>query len=78
MGLAATAIRAGQHRTALVFGIEKMPKGVIRSSFFEPWREQAERERSTGLESHLAQHPDALEHGRAVGPARGRYIRRPA
>jgi len=41
LGLAATAIRAGQHRTALVFGIEKMPKGVIRSSFFEPWREQA-------------------------------------
>jgi acetyl-CoA acetyltransferase len=25
----------------LVFGIEKMPKGIIRSSFFEPWREQA-------------------------------------
>ena len=41
LGLAATAIRAGQYRTALVFGIEKMPKGIIRSSFFEPWREQA-------------------------------------
>jgi acetyl-CoA acetyltransferase len=41
LGLATTAIRAGQYRTALVFGIEKMPKGVIRSSFFEPWREQA-------------------------------------
>jgi acetyl-CoA acetyltransferase len=41
LGLAATAIRAGQHGTVLVFGIEKMPKGVIRSSFFEPWREQA-------------------------------------
>jgi acetyl-CoA acetyltransferase len=25
----------------LVFGIEKMPKGIIRSSFFEPWREEA-------------------------------------
>ncbi len=25
----------------LVFGIEKMPRGIIRSSFFEPWREQA-------------------------------------
>ncbi len=25
----------------LVFGIEKMPKGIIRSSFFDPWREQA-------------------------------------
>jgi acetyl-CoA acetyltransferase len=41
IGLAAAAIRAGQYGTALVFGIEKMPKGVIRSSFFEPWREQA-------------------------------------
>jgi acetyl-CoA acetyltransferase len=39
--LAASAIRAGQHDTVLVFGIEKMPKGIIRSSFFEPWREQA-------------------------------------
>ena len=25
----------------LVFGIEKMPKGVIRSSFFAPWQEAA-------------------------------------
>ena len=25
----------------LVFGIEKMPKGIIRSRFFDPWREQA-------------------------------------
>jgi acetyl-CoA acetyltransferase len=41
IGLAAAAIRAGQYGTALVFGIEKMPKGVIRSSFFDPWREQA-------------------------------------
>jgi len=39
--LAAGAIRAGQYDTVLVFGIEKMPKGIIRSSFFEPWREQA-------------------------------------
>jgi len=39
--LAAGAIRAGQYDCALVFGIEKMPKGIIRSSFFEPWREQA-------------------------------------
>ena len=39
--LAAGAIRAGQYETVLVFGIEKMPKGIIRSSFFEPWREQA-------------------------------------
>jgi acetyl-CoA acetyltransferase len=39
--LAAGAIEAGQYDTVLVFGIEKMPKGIIRSSFFEPWREQA-------------------------------------
>jgi acetyl-CoA acetyltransferase len=25
----------------LVFGMEKMPRGMIRSSFFEPWREEA-------------------------------------
>jgi acetyl-CoA acetyltransferase len=39
--LAAGAIRAGQYECALVFGMEKMPKGIIRSSFFEPWREEA-------------------------------------
>ena len=39
--LAAGAIRAGQYDEVLVFGIEKMPKGIIRSSFFEPWREEA-------------------------------------
>ncbi|MBV8950189.1 MAG: thiolase family protein [Actinobacteria bacterium] len=39
--LAAAAIRAGQYDTVLVYGVEKMPKGIIRSSFFEPWREQA-------------------------------------
>jgi acetyl-CoA acetyltransferase len=39
--LASDAIRAGQYDTVLVFGIEKMPKGIIRSSFFEPWREEA-------------------------------------
>ena len=39
--LAAGAIRAGQYECVLVFGIEKMPKGIIRSSFFEPWREEA-------------------------------------
>jgi acetyl-CoA acetyltransferase len=39
--LAAGALRAGQYDCVLVFGIEKMPKGIIRSSFFEPWREQA-------------------------------------
>jgi acetyl-CoA acetyltransferase len=40
LGLAAGSIAAGQYDTVLVFGMEKMPKGIIRSSFFEPWREQ--------------------------------------
>jgi acetyl-CoA acetyltransferase len=39
--LGADAIRAGQYDTVLVFGMEKMPKGMIRSTFFEPWREEA-------------------------------------
>jgi len=39
LGLAASAIAAGQYDRVLVFGMEKMPKGIIRSSFFEPWRE---------------------------------------
>jgi acetyl-CoA acetyltransferase len=39
--LATAAIRAGQYDTVLVFGIDKMPKGIIRSSFFEPWQEEA-------------------------------------
>jgi acetyl-CoA acetyltransferase len=41
LSLAANAIRSGQIETALVFGIEKMPRGIIRSSFFEPWQEAA-------------------------------------
>lgn len=41
LAMAAAAIRAGQYDTVLVFGIEKMPKGMIRSSFFEPWQEEA-------------------------------------
>jgi acetyl-CoA acetyltransferase len=39
--LAAGAIKAGQYDSVLVFGVEKMPKGIIRSSFFEPWREES-------------------------------------
>lgn len=39
--LAGAAIRAGQYDCALVLGIEKMPRGIIRSTFFEPWREEA-------------------------------------
>src|SRR5438105_1489002 len=41
LALGAAAIRAGQYDTVLVFGMEKMPKGIIRSTFFEPWREEA-------------------------------------
>lgn len=40
LSMAVAAIRSGQHRTVLVVGIEKMPKGIIRSSFFAPWQEQ--------------------------------------
>jgi acetyl-CoA acetyltransferase len=39
--LAASSIRSGQYETVLAFGVEKMPKGIIRSSFFEPWQETA-------------------------------------
>ncbi len=39
--LAAAAVSAGVHERVLVFGVEKMPKGVIRSSFFAPWQEAA-------------------------------------
>jgi acetyl-CoA acetyltransferase len=41
LSIAAGAISAAQYDTVLVFGIEKMPKGVIRSSFFAPWQEAA-------------------------------------
>jgi len=41
LGLGVEAIRSGRCDTVLVFGIEKMPRGIIRSSFFEPWREAA-------------------------------------
>jgi acetyl-CoA acetyltransferase len=41
LGLGVEAIRSGRCDTVLVFGMEKMPKGIIRSSFFEPWREAA-------------------------------------
>ncbi len=39
--LGAEAIAAGRYDTVLVFGVDKMPKGIIRSSFFAPWQEQA-------------------------------------
>src|SRR5262245_62822295 len=41
LALGANAIRAGEAGAVLVFGMEKMPKGMIRSSFFEPWQEAA-------------------------------------
>ena len=41
LALGAAAIRSGEHRRVLVVGVEKMPKGMIRSSFFEPWQEEA-------------------------------------
>lgn len=39
--LGAASIASGQHERVLVFGLEKMPKGIIRSSFFEPWQEES-------------------------------------
>ncbi len=41
LDLGVGAIRSGRYDTVLVFGMEKMPRGIIRSSFFEPWREEA-------------------------------------
>ena len=41
LALGAAAIAAGEHDAVLVVGVEKMPKGIIRSSFFAPWQEQA-------------------------------------
>src|SRR5271170_3604176 len=39
--LGRAAISAGQYDTVLVFGVEKMPRGIIRSSFFDGWQEEA-------------------------------------
>jgi acetyl-CoA acetyltransferase len=41
LNLAAAAIAAGRYDRVLVFGLEKMPSGIIDSTFFEPWRKQA-------------------------------------
>ena len=40
LGLGAAAVACGRYDCVLAFGMEKMPRGIIRSSFFEPWREQ--------------------------------------
>jgi acetyl-CoA acetyltransferase len=37
--LGAASIASGLHDRVLVFGVEKMPKGIIRSSYFAPWQE---------------------------------------
>jgi acetyl-CoA acetyltransferase len=41
LALGAAEVASGRHDRVLVFGVEKMPRGMIRSSFFEPWREEA-------------------------------------
>ncbi|HZR82526.1 MAG TPA: thiolase family protein [Candidatus Binatia bacterium] len=41
LALGAAAIASGQRDRVLVFGMEKMPRGIIRSSFFPPWCEEA-------------------------------------
>jgi acetyl-CoA acetyltransferase len=41
LALGAAQVASGRYDTVLVFGIEKMPRGMIRSTFFEPWREEA-------------------------------------
>lgn len=41
LSLGASQVASGQRDTVLVFGMEKMPRGVIRSSFFPAWCEKA-------------------------------------
>jgi acetyl-CoA acetyltransferase len=41
LSLGAAAIASGERDCVLVFGMEKMPRGIIRSSFFPPWCEEA-------------------------------------
>jgi acetyl-CoA acetyltransferase len=41
LALGAAAVRSGEHDRVLVVGVEKMPGGMIRSSYFEPWQEAA-------------------------------------
>jgi len=41
LALGAAQVASGRAERVLVFGMEKMPRGIIRSSFFEPWREEA-------------------------------------
>ncbi|MDG2307395.1 MAG: thiolase family protein [Candidatus Binatia bacterium] len=41
LSLGVSQISSGKRDTVLVFGMEKMPRGIIRSSFFPPWCEKA-------------------------------------
>lgn len=41
LNLAVAAIAEGRYDRVLVFGLEKMPSGIIDSTFFEPWRKRA-------------------------------------
>jgi acetyl-CoA acetyltransferase len=41
LALGAAQVASGRYDRVLVFGMEKMPRGIIRSTFFEPWREEA-------------------------------------
>jgi acetyl-CoA acetyltransferase len=41
LALGAAQVASGACERVLVFGLEKMPRGIVRSSFFEPWREEA-------------------------------------
>jgi acetyl-CoA acetyltransferase len=41
LALGAAQVASGRYDCVLVFGMEKMPRGMIRSTFFEPWREEA-------------------------------------
>ena len=41
LALGAAQVASGAADRVLVFGLEKMPRGIVRSSFFEPWREEA-------------------------------------
>lgn len=41
LSLGVSQVASGQRDTVLVFGMEKMPRGIIRSSFFPPWCEKA-------------------------------------
>ncbi len=66
LALAASAIQAGQFDAALVVGLEKMPKGIIRSSFFAPWQEQAGL---AATPAYFALRAQRLAREQGLGPA---------